>query len=357
MTGTEAASRIERSFRQQVRRSRNPRNAYLRVFSDRLGVNLNLAEGKPGTADANTQQPVHLASVGKLFTATIVSMLSERGKLSFHDPISRYLDPDLMSGLHVRRGTDYSNEIQIRHLLNQTSGLYDVFWPLMRQLADNQTSRLMPRDAVEWGKLHLRPGSTPGRKHIYTDTNYYLLGLIVESVTGKPFHDALHQFIFNPLEMQSAYMDGFSKPPAPSAYPPARLFIHGTDVTETLGFAEIDYAGGGVRATLDDYLRFMTALVNHRLVSAATLQTMLSDDAASMPGLRYGYAVWKFITVPLLTPAKYNCWGCVGVTGAFMFFHPGTESYLIGTFNDTEHKSKALRFMLSRIVAPLLKCT
>ena len=122
------------------------------------------------------------------------------------------------------------------------------------------------------------------------------------------------------------------------------------------GFAEIDYAGGGVRATLDDYLRFMKALVNQELVSAETLDTMLSDDAPSMPGMRYGYAIWKFVTVPIVAPEKFNCWGCVGVTGAFMFFHPKTESYVIGTFNDMEYKSKALRFMLAKVINQLLKC-
>lgn len=81
---------------------------------------------------------------------------------------------------------------------------------------------------------------------------------------------------------------------------------------------------------------------------------MLSDDHRSFPTIRYGYSIWKFITIPLLMPEKYNCWGCVGVTGAFMFYHPGTESYIIGTFNDTSYRSKSLRFTLSKVIRPLL---
>ena len=356
MTAAEAATRIESEFRRQVRKSRTPRNAYLRVRAQRLGVDLNIAEGKTGEADADTRQPVHLASVGKLFTSTIVSILSERGELSFSDPISRYLDAELMSGLHVLQSTEYSDQIQVRHLLNQTSGLDDAFWPLMEELVENPTMRVSPREAVEWGKQHLTPKSKPGEKHHYTDTNYHLLGLIVEGITKKPFHEALHRLIFDPLEMQSAYMHGYSQPKMKSDLPPAGIFINGVDYSEVPGFAQIDYAGGGVRATLDDYLAFMTALVNHRLVSPETLNTMLSDDAPSMPGMRYGYAIWKFVTVPIVAPAKFNCWGCVGVTGAFMFHHPGTDSYVIGSFNDMEYKSKALRFMLSRVINQLLKC-
>ena len=357
MTTAEAMSRSESDFRKQVQRSPTPRNAYLRVYSPKLGVDLGIAEGRTGDTVADIRQPVHLASVGKLFTATIVGILNERGALSFSDPVSRYLDAELMSGLHVLDGSDHSNEIQVRHLLNQTSGLDDAFWPLMQELQRDPSMRMSPREAVEWGKRNLSPNSKPGEKHHYTDTNYYLLGLIVEAITGRPFHEALHEFIFEPLGMQSAYMQGYSEPAAPDGYPPAQIFLEDTDYTDIPGFAEIDYAGGGVRATLEDYLKFMTALVNGNLVTAETLETMKSDDAPSMPGIRYGYAIWKFVTVPVLAPAKFNCWGCVGVTGAFMFYHPLTDSYLIGSFNDTRYKSRALRFMLSKVVRPLLKCT
>ena len=85
--------------------------------------------------------------------------------------------------------------------------------------------------------------------------------------------------------MQSAYMHGYSQPKVKSDLPPAGLYIDDVDYSEVPGFAQIDYAGGGVCATLDDYLVFMTALVNHRLVAPETLNTMLSDDAPSMPGM------------------------------------------------------------------------
>ncbi len=355
MTAAEAASRIESDFRREAGRNANPRNAYLRVYSGKLGVDLDIAEGKTGDTDAHPGQAVYLASVGKLFTATIVSMLSEQGELSFSDRVSRYLDAELMNGLHVLNGTDYSGEICIRRLLNQTSGLDDAFWPLLTKLTEEPSMRITPREAVEWGKRNLSPKSKPGEKHYYSDTNFYLLGLIVESITQKPFHESLHRLIFEPLGMGSAYMEGVSEPAVPTNLPPAEFYSGGIDYSKLPGFAQIDHAAGGVRATLDDARTFMTALVNHRLVSAATLETMLSDDASSMPGIRYGYAVWKFVTVPLLAPAKYNCWGCVGVTGTFMFYHPTTESYVIGSFNDDRYKSKALRFMLSKVIRPLTK--
>jgi D-alanyl-D-alanine carboxypeptidase len=349
-------AQIETAFGQQAQKDRRVRNAYLLVHSDKLGIDLRVAEGQTKGVKADMQQPVYMASVGKLFTATIISILCEQGNLAFTDKISSYLDADLMSGLHVYKGQDYSNEIEIRHLLNQSSGLYDPFWPLLEQMLKEPTMRMTPRDAVIWGKENLEPKAKPGEKHYYTDTNYYLLGLIVESITERPFHEALHRHIFEPLGMRSAYMQGYSKPAVQSEYPLASYYFNDVEGSIIGGLPGIDYAGGGVVAVLDDYLTFMQALVQHKLIKSETLQRMMSDDYPSDPTIRYGYAIWKFTTIPILMPEKFNCWGCVGATGAFMFYHPRTQAYIIGSFNDTSCRSKALRFMISKIIKPLLKC-
>lgn len=353
MESNSVRSNIEEAFRRQVKKDKRVKNAYLLVHSERNGIHLNIAEGKTDNFIAQPHQPVHLASVGKLFTATIFGILKENGKLSFNDKISKYLDEELMNKLHVYRGKDYSDEIEIRHLLNQSSGLNDVFYYLFDRLVKTQQI-VTPRDAVLWGKQNLKPKSEPGKKHFYTDTNYYLLGLIVEKITKKPFHKVLHELIFDPLDMINAFMYEYSEPKVKSEYPVAKLYLNNVDAFSIHGVGQIDYAGGGVVAPLEEYLKFMKALVNHKIVSWETLQQMLNDDYRSFPTIRYGYAIWKFITVPLLLPRKYNCWGCVGVTGAFMFYHPQTDSYIIGSFNDMSYRSKSLNFMLRKVIKQLL---
>ena len=188
MQKQEAVLKIESSFRNQVKKDRRVRNAYLLVDSDKLGIHLNLAEGMTRETKASPQQPNHLASVGKLFTATIISILYEKGELDFEDKISKYLDSELMSQLHVYKGRDYSQEIKIKHLLKQTSGLNDVFYQLLEQMLKDKTYQLTTREAVMWGKKNLKPVAKPGEKHFYTDTNYYLLGFIIENITKKKFH-------------------------------------------------------------------------------------------------------------------------------------------------------------------------
>ena len=348
---------IERIFRQKVQSDKKVKNAYLLVHSEKLGIDINIAEGKTEEIPANPKQANHLASVGKLFTATVTGMLHDKGMLDFNDPIAQYLDADLLQGLHIYKGKDYSGDISIRHLLMQTSGLNDVFFPLFKKMMVDPNLEMTVRQAIEWGKTNLRPVGTPGQKHFYTDTNYYLLGLIIESITRKPFHEAVHQMIFEPLKMDNAYINGFSEPKNKPEYPPAHIYLYDTNFIENERMAKIDYAGGGIVAPLSEYLIFMKALVNGQLVRNDTLNQMIYDDCKmGFPaiGFDYGYSVWKPKAIPLLMPAKYFCWGCVGITGAFMFFHPQTESYVIGTFNDKSYTSKALRFMLTKVIRPLL---
>ncbi len=170
---------IESSFRKQVRKDRKVKSAFLLVHSEKLGINLNIAEGSAGDIRADINQPNHMASVGKLFTATIISILYERGQLDFSDCIAKYLGSDIMDRLHVYRGIDYSDRITVRHLLMQTSGLNDVFFHLLKKMMKDTGFRITPEGAVIWGKNNLKPVAAPGVKHFYTDTNYYLLGLIM----------------------------------------------------------------------------------------------------------------------------------------------------------------------------------
>ena len=347
-------AKIENLFRTQVKKDKKVKNAYLLVHSETIGLHLNLAEGQTNGRDADPAQSSHMASVGKLFTATIIGMLHDQGKLSFDDPVSKHLDAELMKDLHVFEGKDHSGKIKISHLLNQSSGLDDVFFDLWDKSV-KESLVINPREAVIWGKENRKPKFPPGKKHLYTDTNYYLLGLIVESITRAPFYEALHELIFRPLGMEHAYMHGYTEPEMKSGPPVATLHIHGEDALSIPGFSRVDYAGGGVVAPMEDLLLFMKALVHNQLLRPDTLERMLADDHRKLPGIRYGYAIWKFVTIPILQPEKYNCWGCVGISGAYMFFHPKTGSYIIGTFNDSSYSTKALRFMLSKVIRNLLK--
>jgi hypothetical protein len=106
--------------------------------------------------------------------------------------ISQYLlpDPDLTDGLHVLDGKDHTGEIRVEHLLGQTSGLPDNFEPLLERLVQSPDSGLTLREAVLWARKSRIP-RFPGEGFHYTDTNYHLLGFLLEHATGLAFGDRL----------------------------------------------------------------------------------------------------------------------------------------------------------------------
>ena len=345
MDKNQAAASIEAMFRKQVSKDKNVKNAYLLVHSDPKDIHINLAEGATGGVPADPRQPNYMASVGKLFTSTIVGILHQQGTLSFDDRIAEHLDQDLLNGLHVHNGVDHTNEIRIKHLLNQTSGLADNFEPLLDELLADPDFKITPREAIQWVKKNSEAHFAPGAGFLYTDTNYHLLGLIIEKRTGLPFHEALKQYIYQPLEMKHSSMLHYSESMEICSFPIADFYARGTRLNEVEAYGSLDYAGGGVVAPPEDLLKFMQALVSYQLVSEDTLQTMMATRNRFTIGIQYGYGIWHITPVPVLMPKRYASWGAAGATGAFLFYHPEMDAYFIGTFNDLSYKRKFLRFM------------
>lgn len=331
-------------------------NAYLLVHSDRHALHLRLAAGESLTADgqpipAHPDQPLFMASVGKLFTATLVGLLVEQGKLTFDSRLADFVDADLLHGLHVYRGVEYSQQIRLCHLLNHTSGLHDYFEdrpprgkPMLARLLDEPQRTWTPREVVSWSKENLRAHFPPGKAFHYSDTGYHLLGLVIEAVTGMPFHTALSRYIFQPLGMRQAFLLGHSQPEQPSPQPLAGVFNGHINVVHYPSLS-VDYAGGGVTAPLEDFLLFLRGLANGRVLQPATLARM-EDTARFSIGIDYGYGIMYIRSVPLIMPPKFNCWGNAGSTGAFMFYSPALDACLIGSLNQFRYPAKGIRFMM-----------
>ena len=146
--------------------------------------------GTAGNGEPMTPRTqLHIASLSKGFTALAVMQLVEEGRIRLDEPVRAYL-PDFST-------TDrrLSNQITVRDLLNQTSGLADSGFP----------SYTMPQpDSLE-GRVeslrHARLVSKPGKEFHYTDPNYAVLARIVEVASGKPFGEYLRERVFSPLEM------------------------------------------------------------------------------------------------------------------------------------------------------------
>ena len=140
-----------------------------------------------------------IASTTKLYVTAIIMQLCEQRQVNLDAPAGKYLDPAIMAGIHVLRGVDSSHRITVRELLSHTSGIADYF---EQRRADGRSQfqdalradfAWSFEDVLRITKEELQPKfapSTPG-KAFYSDTNYQLLGALIESMTGQTFEEVV----------------------------------------------------------------------------------------------------------------------------------------------------------------------
>lgn len=324
-------------------------NIYLLVHSDEQDVHWKFARGRTDDEPAHPDQPYFVASVGKMFTATLVHMLAEGGDLRLTDPIAEYLSEDVVDGLHVYEDTEYSSEIRIDHLLGHTSGLPHFYHDTTEDGRDFTDVALAdpgrtwePAETIEWMKDHLEPRFPPGEGRHYSDPGYNLLGLVIERVTGRPFHEALHEYLFTPLGMDGSFLPPYSEPAKPSDHPVAPAYVgdQRLDVTDHPSFGAF-FACGQTVNTAEDLLAFHRALANHELVSDSSLAAMRQWSKLET-GVDYGHGLMRVRPIPFVK--KYYVWGHFGFVGAFSLYSPSTDAYLVGNFNQSTFERKSGRF-------------
>jgi len=331
----------------KVQKDNSLHNAILLVHSEKYGIHWKIASG------VSADHTFHTASIGKTVTSALVAKLYEQGRLDYEDPISKFLPPDLLEGLFVFDGFDYAANVLVRHLLNHTSGIADYFTEKPKQgrsiidLALDEPSRFWsPQDTIQWAKDNLESHFPPGEGFHYADTGYQLLGLIIEKITGKPFHQSLHEEIFDPLGMALTSQLFYSEPAQPSPYPMADVYLGEQNVTSFKSIS-VDWAGGGLVSTTEDLLLFIQALKNNTLIKSATFDRM-KDWARFAKGIDYGYGLmsFRFKNVFFLLSNKNNMWGNSGSIGSYMYYVPEFDTYIIGTFNQMGYEKKHVMFLL-----------
>ena len=138
----------------------------------------------------------YLASVSKQFTTMAVMLLQERGELSYEDKLSDYF-PDF---------PDYADLVTIRHMMTHTSGIPDHYGLNAYKVGlnnDDVYELLVKQEELDFD---------PGSQFSYSNGGYVLLSMIVEKVTGEPFHEFMKTNIFTALEMNNTLVYDKSEP-------------------------------------------------------------------------------------------------------------------------------------------------
>jgi D-alanyl-D-alanine carboxypeptidase len=269
--------------------------------------------GASGLADRATGAPlapearVRVASVSKLFVAVVVLQLVQEGWLLLDHSVEHWL-PGLVPG---------GEQITVRQLLGHRSGLPDY-------LADGLVGRARREPGRVWAPAELvaealrkprrfAPGA-PGR-FAYANTNYILLGMIVERVTGNSLERELGQRIVAPLGLRGTAL----APPSAEPGDLARGYVRDSDYT-ALNMS-VAWAAGGVTSTVADLDRFMRALMGGELLGAGALAALLecgpTGGAWGIADMAYGLGVMRR-TLPGPGPAAARlAYGHTGALGGY----------------------------------------
>jgi D-alanyl-D-alanine carboxypeptidase len=192
--------------------------------------------------------PLVIGSVTKTFVAATILQLAEEGRLSLDDEL----------GEHLPAMSSINREITIRQLLDHTSGLADVFNDTTRRGLEEHPEHAWTTKEV-FKTLHA-PWYEPGEGWAYANTNYFLLGLIVESVSGATLADELERRFLGPLALQDTRMlTGAADDEGPLA--PA--------------WSTIFWASGAMSASAADLARWGDALYGEELLDDASRAAMI----------------------------------------------------------------------------------
>lgn len=295
-------------------------------------------------------QPYFIASTTKLFTTAIILKLREEGKLTLEDKISKYIDTSILSGLHVYKGKDYSQELTIRHLLSHTSGLPDYFQDkgtsgksLEDELMAGNDQFWTVEEAIERSKK-MSPLFTPGTKGKakYSDVNFQLLGKIIETISGKLYAENCQERIIQPLGLTKTYLyqDATDKKPKTLYYKSKELNI--PKAMTSFG------ADGGIVSVSSEMLFFVEAFFTGKLFPLAYIDE-LQEWNRIFPPMRAGVGIHLFKLPWIFNPTGAIPYfiGHSGLSGALAYYSPKENLYIAGTVNQTAHPDISFKTMIS----------
>jgi CubicO group peptidase (beta-lactamase class C family) len=226
----------------------------------------------------------NLGSMNKMFTAVAIAQLVERGKLSFEDPLSKFL-PEFPS-------KEAAQKIKIKHLLTHTSGLGSYF---NKKFMESSRARFRTVNEM----MTLAEGETlafePGAKWAYSNTGMLVLGAVIEKVTGQSYFDYVRENIYKPAGMinTDAYELDLVTPNLAVGYQ-KEFNEDGTVRFRNNVFQHVIRGGpaGGGYSTVEDLLKFDVALRANKLVGAEYVKQLLSPKPElNSPEYGYGFGV------------------------------------------------------------------
>jgi D-alanyl-D-alanine carboxypeptidase len=262
--------------------------------------------GATNPPDADTH--FRIASNTKTMTAAVIMQLAQENNLSLDDPISKYI-PEVPNG----------DNITIAQLLEMRSGLYNYTNdPVISATIDTDPVKVWtPAELLAIAFAH-PPNFPPGTKYEYNNTNYALLGVVIEKLDGKPLAQVMHDRLFGPQNMQDTELPASNVNTIPEPY--SHGYLYGSSSVALVGeppyspevqaaaragtllpkdYTNVNHsnaaAAGGVISTGDDLATWIKALVGGRVFNADYQRrwfgSLQPEDPSKPHGQKYGYGI------------------------------------------------------------------
>ena len=282
----------------------------------------------PGTDIITADTPLQIASVSKTFTAMAILKLWQDGKLNIDDELSKCLKTFNYPG------------VTIRSLLNHRSGLPNYLY-FMETLGWDKTKNMTNEDVLNYlvtKKSELVNISAPNTHFTYCNTNYALLALLVENVTGKKFPEFLQQTFFVPLQMKNTFVY------SPTDSVKVNLSYDWRGRLMPLNSLDGVYGDKNIYTTPEDLLIWDRALRSNKIFTEATLTQAYAPYSNEKPGIRnYGLG-WRMNIYPDGKKMIYHNGWWHGSNAAFirMLKENATVIVIGNKFNSSIYHAKAL---------------
>lgn len=349
----------------------DPRAASIRAEAQRLLDSLRVATGVPGLtlgialpdgrtlalATGMSDTAAHLAmtpadrllqgSVGKTYVAAVAMQLVSEGKLDLDAKVSRYLG-DLPWWARVPNAAD----VTVRQLMTHTSGIvrYEFNPVVERKLRDEPMKSWTPAERL--AVLLDQPAPfAAGQGWEYSDTNYILMGMIIERLTGMDYYEALRGRILVPLGLRNTIpSDRPDLPGVANGYAGPKNDLGGYDasarsreggVTHLAVNPQFEWTGGGIASTSEDLARWGKLFYEGRVVDTTIVRQMV---AAAVPA-RLGRDVKYGLGVIVRPTALGEAWGHSGFFPGYateMLYFPGSRVAVAVQANRTDPYPRGL---------------
>lgn len=228
-----------------------------------------------------------IGSITKQFTSVSILMLLEEGKLSLDDEITKFI-PDYPTN---------GKKITIHHLLTHTSGIKS--YTSMQSFGKVMTIDETPLKFIDFFKNEPMDFD-PGEKYLYNNSAYFILGYIIEKVSGISYEKFLQERIFDKIDMKSSYYGSHTKliKNRASGYEKTAEFVNAPYLSLTL-----PYAAGSIMSSVDDMLKWQTAITNNVFVKKETMAKAFTNytlNNGDKINYGYGWSLNEIIDVPTI---------------------------------------------------------